>query len=164
MSWGVLQGTAVMTLQMKSPTSVEEIRGHTRLMAIHLRLRRAKGVLTVNFPALAPGGPTWTNNTAPDRLIRGVQGATPLTPADLGIDKTASHRYQTIARLPAPDFETHIMETKAAGLELTSGITGAGGLCPACGAAWLRRSLITVISESGPRVWAYVPLSGSMAM
>jgi hypothetical protein len=60
MSWGVLQGTAVMTLQMKSPTSVEEIRGHTRLMAIHLRLRRAQGVLTVNFPALAPGGPSST--------------------------------------------------------------------------------------------------------
>jgi hypothetical protein len=43
--------------QITSATSVEEIRGHTRLMAIHLRLRRAQGVLTVNFPALAPGGP-----------------------------------------------------------------------------------------------------------
>jgi hypothetical protein len=30
------------------------------------------------------------------------------------------HRYQTIASLPAPAFETHIARTKAAGMELTS--------------------------------------------
>jgi hypothetical protein len=30
------------------------------------------------------------------------------TLADLGIDKTQSHRYQTIASLPAPAFEAHI--------------------------------------------------------
>ena len=38
----------------------------------------------------------------------------------LGIAKTDSHRWQTIAVLPAPEFEAQIAETKAHGKELTS--------------------------------------------
>jgi hypothetical protein len=60
MSWGVPKGTAMMTSQIKSAKSVEDIRGHTRLMVVRVRLRRAQGVLTVNFLARAPGGPKWS--------------------------------------------------------------------------------------------------------
>lgn len=41
----------------------------------------------------------------------------------LGVEKHQSHRYQTIASLPAEDFEAHIATMKATGKELTSAST-----------------------------------------
>jgi N6-adenosine-specific RNA methylase IME4 len=40
--------------------------------------------------------------------------------ADLGIEKTQSHRWQRIASLPSDDFEAHIGRTKERGHELTT--------------------------------------------
>ena len=40
--------------------------------------------------------------------------------ADIGIEPTQSHRWQTIAAMPEPQFEAHIAESKDRGTELTS--------------------------------------------
>ena len=39
---------------------------------------------------------------------------------DIGITKSQSHRYQTLASIPEPEFDTHIAVTKAKGAEVTS--------------------------------------------
>ena len=49
-----------------------------------------------------------------------LHDATPPTLADLGVEKTQSHRWQLIASLPEDAFLQHIAETKGAGRELTS--------------------------------------------
>jgi hypothetical protein len=59
---------------------------------------------------LRPGNPQWSHNETIERP----------TLEDLGIDKSQSHRYQTIASLPQEVFEAHIADTKAAGNEFTS--------------------------------------------
>jgi hypothetical protein len=41
----------------------------------------------------------------------------PRLEADLGIDRTTAHRWQTIASLPEQDFEAHLAHTKAHGKE-----------------------------------------------
>lgn len=40
--------------------------------------------------------------------------------ADLGIEKTQSHRWQSLAAIPEAAFEAHIQETKEAGREITT--------------------------------------------
>jgi protein gp37 len=67
---------------------------------IKIRAERRAGELLAENPDVSPG----KGNT--------------LKP--LGIDKMQSHRWQTIAVLPASDFEAQIAETKAHGKELTS--------------------------------------------
>jgi hypothetical protein len=44
----------------------------------------------------------------------------PLTLRGLGVERNQSHRWKTIASLPAPAFEAHIAHAKAASKELTS--------------------------------------------
>lgn len=53
-------------------------------------------------------------------LLQTANGWTP-TYAELGIEPTAAHRWQTVARLPVEKFEGFILDTREAEYELTSG-------------------------------------------
>jgi hypothetical protein len=77
---------------------------------IKLRAERRAGALLMEMEKHAGGHPN---------LFHAGTGCPPRL-ADLGIARTQAHRWQTIARLPAPDFEAHLAETKAKGQELTS--------------------------------------------
>src|SRR5882724_3097855 len=72
---------------------------------IKLRAERRAGELLAE--QVSPGNPLFSH---PERISLD----------DLGIDHNQSHRWQAIARLPAPKFEEHIATIKAAGRELTS--------------------------------------------
>jgi hypothetical protein len=51
--------------------------------------------------------------SAPWKTPLRLKGGFPPTLATLGISYDQLHRYQTIASLPAPDFETHLARTQA---------------------------------------------------
>ncbi len=79
---------------------------------IKLLAERGAGGLLAEMEKHPAGRPT--NNRLHD--------ATDLPPtlADLGIEKTQSHRWQLVASLPQVEFERHVEAVKAAGRELTT--------------------------------------------
>jgi hypothetical protein len=81
-----------------------------RCAEIKIREERRAGELLAEMEKHPGGNPN---------LLHAATGC-PAKLSDLEIERTQSHRWQTIAAMPSEQFETHIAHTLAAGEELTS--------------------------------------------
>ena len=81
---------------------------------VKIRAQRKGGQLLRDMDKNAGGRP------AENRLEPPTGFDQPLTYADMGIEKHAAYNWQTIAKFPAGDFETHIAKAWSAGRELTT--------------------------------------------
>ena len=80
---------------------------------IKLRAERKAGELLARMPKADGGVATRA------RLHRATESQPP-TYAELGIEKTQAHRWQTVATMPEDDFEEHIAKVKSSGQEITT--------------------------------------------
>jgi hypothetical protein len=79
---------------------------------IKLRAERRMGREIASFTLNVGGRPSRTGD--------GVSPVSPPTLSELGIHKKWSQRWQTLARMPAAEFETYLIAVKRSGEELTA--------------------------------------------
>lgn len=100
-------------LRLYARQAGESLEMQNDIAEIKLRAERRAGELLRDMPKAVASG----SNQHEERLRDATE---PPTLADLGIEKTQSHRWQAIADVPEPVFEQHIETVKARGDELTS--------------------------------------------
>lgn len=91
----------------------ESLENQNMIAEIKLRAERRAGELLKDMDRQEVGRPEKNSNTA-------LPFFDPPTLDELGISKMQSSRFQAVASVPDELFESHIAETKAAGVELTS--------------------------------------------
>lgn len=92
----------------------ESLENQNMIAEIKLRAERRAGELLGEMERVQPEDTLLRGNTMKPRE------ELPPTLSDLGISKSQSSRWQSIAEIPEPVFEQHITETKASGNELTT--------------------------------------------
>ncbi len=100
-------------LQNYMKQASESLEAQNAAAEVKIRAERRAGEILAEMPK-AVGGEAY-HETPTGCIVQPVPSL-----SDLGIEKTAAHRWQTIAVLPEDDFEEHIAEAKESGRELTS--------------------------------------------
>ncbi len=86
------------------------LKAQNRAAEVHLRAQRKAGEMLATMEMNKGGG---------DHRLQPATSAQPKL-ADLGIDKTQSHRWQRIASVPEEEFEAHLQEIRQADREITT--------------------------------------------
>ena len=114
------QATAMLA-EVESAPEVKDIRDKAEAIRLYLRqqagsLRSQNHAAALKLRAERKLGEMLAETVQPHRFHR----ETSVTLDSLAINKTASHRWQTIARLPAAEFEAYVGQADTTEKELTS--------------------------------------------